>query len=347
LISLGDLWTVSIALSGLALLIMAGLIITRLVAERRQRASRAQRSKLLPLLLGNVCDTTLLNLRREGPDVLGQLTTELIELVRGEERAQLVATATRLGITDALRRRLKVGPTRARVAAAEVLGHFPDDHCTAALEEALDDRDSGVRLAAAQALASSDRAPPAQLLIERLRLGTTEHSMLMVTLLGEVARERPNEVRALIDQDEVPAPVRAAAIEALGSSGDYLLVGVITALALAANDDTPELPRYLRALGAFQHPAALPAITRGLTSSTWWVRAAAAEAAGRIGLSETAECLRRMLDDGDWWVRFRAGEALVRLGGPGQQLLAETCHCGSDRARDAARLTLAELAIAA
>ena len=326
---------------------MAGLIVARLVAERRQRASRAQRSKLLPLLLGNACDATLLELGREGPDVLRQLTTELIELVRGEERAQLVATATRLGITDALRRQLEVGPPRARVIAAEVLGHFPDDHCTAALEEALEDRDRSVRLAAALALASSDRAPPAQLLIERLRLGTDEHSMLIVTLLGEIARERPGEIRALIEQDGVPAPVRAAAIEALGSTGDYLLVGVITALALAAEDNTPELPRYLRALGAFQHPAALPAITRGLASSTWWVRAAAAEAAGRVGLFETAECLRCMLDDGDWWVRFRAGEALVRLGAPGQRLLAETSHCGSDRAREAAKLSLAEQAIAA
>ena len=54
-----------------------------------------------------------------------------------------------------------------------------------------------------------------------------------------------------------------------------------------------------------------------------------------------------MLDDGDWWVRFRAGEALVRLGEPGHRLLAETSRCGTDRARHAAKLTLAEQAIAA
>lgn len=347
MISLYDLWAVSLALSAFALLIMAGLIVARFAAGRRRRASDAQRGKLLPLLLGNASDAELLRLRRKGPDILGQLTTELIELVRGEEKAQFVATATRLGVTDTLRRQLRTGPARTRITAAEVLGHFPDDFCTAALEGALDDRDGDVRLAAALALAGSDRAPAAELLVQRLRLGTDEHSMLIVTLLGEIARERPGEVRALVEQDGVPAPVRAAAIEALASSGDYSLVGAITVLALASDDDAPELPRYLRALGAFQHPAALPAIVRGLASSTWWVRAAAAEAAGRIGLYDTTGHLHRLLDDEDWWVRFRAGEALVRLGETGRRLLAETTRRGTDRARHAARLTLAEQALAA
>lgn len=347
MISLGDLWAISLALSAFALLIMACLVVARFVTARQQSASQVQRNRLLPLLLGHASDAEILELRRQGPDMLGSLTSELIALVRGEDKAELVATATRLEVPDAFRRRLKGGSTRARMTAVEVLGHFPDDHCTAALEEALNDRDAGVRLAAALALASSGRAPHASLLVDRLRLGTDEHSMLIVTLLAEIARERPDEVRALIEGHGVPSPVRAAAIEALANSGDYTLVGVISELALAADDQCPELPRYLRALATFQHPGALPAISRCLASSVWWVRAAAAEAAGRICLGETSEALHRLLDDENWWVRFRAGEGLVRLGQPGQRLLAEVSRSGSDRARNAARLTLAEQAIAA
>lgn len=329
------------------MLIMAGLIIARSVTEHQRSASQAQRGKLLQLLLDGGSDADVLDLRCKGPDVLSQLTTELIALVRGEERAELVATATRLGVPATYRRHLKSGPARARMVAAEMLSYFPDDHCTVALEGALDDRDSGVRLTAALALANSDRAPPAQLLVERLGLGTDENSMMIVTLMSEIARERPDEVRSLVEQDGIPVAVRAAAIEALTSSGDYSLVGLITKLAVAADQDAPELPRYLRVLGAFQHPAALPAITRGLAAPAWRVRAAAAESAGRIGLYQSTQQLERLLDDDEWWVRFRAGEALVRLGETGQQLLASTSRCGTPRARHAARLTLAEHAIAA
>lgn len=345
--SLADLWTLSLLLSAFALLIMTGLIVARVITQRRTRAVEAQRSKVLPLLLGSASEEELAELRRSGPDILGSLVTELIELVRGNEREQLVATATRAGVTAALRRRVASGPIRSRISAAEVLGNFLDEHCTAALETALNDRDNGVRLAAALALAGSGRAPPANLLVQRLRLGTDEHSMLIVTLLSEIARERPGEVRILIESEDVPSPVKAAAIEALANSGDYTLVDVISRLALAADDHAPELPRYLRGLAAFQHPGGAKAVLPRLASANWWVRAAAAEAAGRIGLAEATPQLRELLDDDDWWVRFRAGEALVQLGGRGLNMLAETSENGTERARHAARLTLAEQAMAA
>ena len=146
--------------------------------------------------------------------------------------------------------------------------------------------------------------------------------MLIVALFQEISRTRPGEIRALIDDADCPPAVKAAAIEALAASGDYSLVPSIVELALAADPAGEELPRYLRALGAFQHPAAAPAIVRWLDAPTWWVRSAAAEAAGRVGLLGTADTLAGLLDDPDWWVRFRAGEALVRLGEPGRRLLA-------------------------
>ena len=123
------------------------------------------------------------------------------------------------------------------------------------------------------------------------------------------------------------------------------LVLFIVELGLAADPHGEELPRYLRALGAFQHPACAPAIVHWLSAPTWWVRSAAAEAAGRVGLRGTADTLGSLLDDPDWWVRFRAGEALVRLGEPGRLLLAEFSKSGTERARSAAQLTLAEQAV--
>lgn len=342
-----SLWTVSIGLAGVALLIMCGLIVVRLLTRRRDGALAAGRRSLLPLLLGDASDETVLAAVRKGSPILSDLAVELIELVRGEERDRLVATATRLGVTDHLRRTLARAPVRARMVAAETLARFPDPATTDALEAALEDKSADVRLAAALSLASSDRAPEVSRLIDLLGLGTGEQSMLIVALFQEISRTRPGEIRALIDDLACPPPVKAAAIEALAASGDYSLVPSIVELALAADPADEELPRYLRALGAFQHPAAAPAIVRCLGAPTWWVRSAAAEAAGRVGLIETAYTLLGLLDDPDWWVRFRAGEALVRLGEPGRRLLSECSSCGTERARSAARLTLAEQAVRA
>jgi HEAT repeat protein len=95
-------------------------------------------------------------------------------------------------------------------------------------------------------------------------------------------------------------------------------------------------------LGRLGHPAAAGAVRHCLESPAWWVRAAAAEAAGRIGLLDTARVLVRLLADPEWWVRFRAGEALARLGEPGRRLLEEAAGCGPERGRHAASMTLAE-----
>jgi HEAT repeat protein len=119
-------------------------------------------------------------------------------------------------------------------------------------------------------------------------------------------------------------------------------VPLVSQLALRLPPEDPALPHYLRALAGFGHPAGAPAVDRGLASETWSARAAAAHAAGRIGLAATAPRLAELLDDENWWVRFRAGEALSHLGPEGQNLLVETARSGPERARMAAVLTLAE-----
>lgn len=347
MIGLIDLWAISLALSGLALSIMLGLILARLASQRRLARGESQRRALIPVLLGNAGDRELVEAARRSKDVLGPLAIELIQLVRGDERARFVATASKLGVPEDLRRRLVKGPVRERIRAAEVIGEFPDEFSTAALEAALDDRNGDVRLAAALALAASNRAPPAELLVSMLGLGRGERSLMIVALFEEIARQRPDELRGLIERPDSPPQVKAAAIEALTASGDYSLVPIVTRLALEADPESAELPRYLRALGDFHHPAALPAIEKWLGAPTWWVRSAAAEAAGRIHLEELVPALSRRLDDPDWWVRFRAGEALARMGDIGVAMLGATARSGSETARSAARLTLAEQALKA
>ena len=342
--SLEGLWWVSLAIAGAALLIMLGLLLGRAVLGSMGRTREAERRRLVALLLGSAQPER--HSRKPSRDHLADLSVELIQLVRGSDRDRYIETATRLGVPKRLRHHLNSGSTRVRLAAAEALSQFTDESSVARLHAALSDRSPDVRLSAAISLASMGKAPPARDLVDRLGIGTTENSLLTVALFREIAGERPDEIKALILDPTVPPGAKASAIEALSSSGDYALVPVITTLASTAHPDDPALPRYLRALAGFAHPAALPAVKRCLGSPSWEVRAAAAAAAGQIGLAELAPWLRELLGDREWWVRFRAGEALARLGEPGIRLLRHAASAGAEPARTAAAVTLEERGLA-
>lgn len=345
--ALFGLWLVSITISAIALLVMVGLIIARGLSGRRQRSRASERRRLVPLLLAAESGETPGQDVQAAPDLLTDLSTEFIQMVRGTDKENFVASSSRLGVPERLRHRLDYGAPRTRLAAAEALADFGDDESRARLEKALGDKNSDVRLSAALALASAGRSPPAKDLVRKLGIGTRENSILIVAILQEIAKERPGEIKALIEDPDTHPAAKAAAIESLSASGDYTLVPLISKLVLEADPLAPELPRYLRALGDFGHPAAAKAVRASLRNDHWPAKAAAAKAAGRIGLIDLAPELSGLLDHSNWWVRFRAGEALVFLGEEGRRLLVHARENGSETARVTARLTLAERGLAA
>lgn len=339
---LDALWLASLLLAGIALLTMAALILARIVAARRAAVREAERRRQIGLLLSAPRSRERLETVEPADDLLTDVAIELVELVRGEEREDFLASATRLGVPDTLRARLRNGGTRSRIAAAEALGHFSDASSRAALRDALDDASFEVRLTAALALATGGDAPPANALVRQLGIGTREQSLLALSLLREIARKKPVEVKTLVLDETTEPHARAAAIEALSASGDYSLVPVIARLAAEAALDSDTLPRLIEALGEFGHPAGAAAVVHHLDSPDAGVRAAAAQAAGRIGIVAAREKLGTLLGDSDWWVRLRAGQALVRLGRPGEDLLEVVAAYGEEPARETAALTLAE-----
>lgn len=335
------IWWVSVVLGAAALLTMTLLVLVRLMTVRRERRRAARRRELAHQLLSGQLSSAE-ELKRLPRDLVAGTFVELIRLVRGDERAAFVAQATGLGVPEFLGRRLRRGSPRERLLAAQSIAEFSNEDSTAQLRSALADRNADVRLAAALALAEAGRSSSVDDLVSSLGLGTEEDSTLAVTLFRALSADRLDEIKALVIAPGMPVPVRLAAIEALAMSGDYSLVPVITQLVIEAPDDAPELPGYLRALGLFAHPAARPAVLNGLGRPSFAARAAAAGAAGRIGLVEFAGRLAQMLDDGEWWVRFRAAEALLRLGEPGVEWLRRQAGEGSPRARSAAASMLAE-----
>ena len=162
-------------------------------------------------------------------------------------------------------------------AAVKALGQLGDEWAAEALADALrDERYSRSRIAA-----QLERLVPkvGHLLVPLLADPQPPVRFWAATLLARYPGLAVDELIACTrDRD---ANVRAAAVEALGSSGDL---------------------------------AALPAALNLLGDRAWFVRAHACRAAGALGTAEVATAVARLLADEWWWVRAAAKDALRSLG---------------------------------
>lgn len=329
-------WLLSWSACGLALAVLAGLVGYRAWDNRRADARRRERAQYIALLKARAEPSAAAG------DVLTDLSVDILELVRGDTKARFAERAARTGAAERLHERLRHGGARTRMLTAAALANFSDAETRAALTAALDDRNPEVRLTAALSLAADGQAPPPEEVIRRLGLGAHETSLLTVMLLVEMAQTDLANVRALLGDSATAPTVRAATAEALALCDDFVAVPLIGALATAADPWASELPRYLAALARFRHPAGAPAVLQCLDSPAAEVRAAAAHAAGRIGVAAALDRLEQLLADADWWVRFQAAQALAQLGADGERRLRHTARHGEEPARETAALTLAE-----
>jgi HEAT repeat protein len=339
------IWDLSLLLAGLALVVIVSLVVLRALSTSSRNRLLASRRRLAPLLLdGDAAPGR--GIDDIADSVVTQLTLDLIQLVRGAERTQFILKAAELGVPERLRRQLRSFSRRRRMTAVQGLALFDDPASRAALMDALGDRDDDIKLAAAVALARGETRPGLDELVARLGLHDERSSLLTISLFRHYADYAPDEVQELVLDLDLPLSVRLAAIEALANTGDYRLVPAIVKLGLRAPEHSEELPRYLHALGRIGHPAAREAVLAGLASSSMPARVAAAGAAGRIALQESADQLVVLLGAPEWWVRFRAAEALLQLGDAGVAHLREVAEHGDEPAREAATTMLAERGIA-
>ena len=335
------LWSASLllCLSGVVALLL--LIVVRVFSARTARSRERVRRRLVPLLLGGERSAQ----RLAGAELrfATNLTVELAEFMRGTDRAELLTVATALGVPDLLYKRARSRTAQDRLTAIEALALF-DDHASA-VEHALDDSNPHVRLGAALALSARGEAPDLLQLARKLQIGDVENSLLLISLMGDIAGHDPAAVRTLLTDASVPDAAKVAAIDALADSG-YSHAPLLTELAANPGGDPELKPRIFRALGRTGHPVGAKVIEAGLASEDWRIRAACAEAAGQIALRRLAGVLGTLLCDEQWWVRFRAGEALLRLGEPGIAVMRQAVAGSEALAARAAKTLLAERAVA-
>ncbi|WP_158611020.1 HEAT repeat domain-containing protein [Aurantiacibacter spongiae] len=335
--SLLFLWEISLVLCGIGLACLLALIVARLFSTHSADARREARREILPLLLedGGYAG----QLRGMELDVATALTMELAEMTAGSERSAMLARASALGVPGHLERQMHSRSAQTRLTAVETLALF--DECGRQARAALDDDNADVRLGAALAIARRDDAPPPAVMVEKLRVGSEERSLLLVSLMSDLAERDPGAVAAILFEKDMPYDAKVAATDALSRTGSEY-APLLATMAAAASGESDLQPRIFRALGRTGHPAGRASILEGLHSDEWPVRASASEAAGRAVLVDAAERLGELLGDENWWVRFRAGEALLRLGPRGIAVLRVAGDSDVPVARLSAEAILAE-----
>jgi len=338
---LTQFWVVSWSVCALAVTIVVGLVIYSSWAKSRAAALSLKREHYVALLKAGA-DALEGKATMPADDVLTDLAVELLELVRGDEKARFAERVARLGTVARLHRRLRRGNVRSRVLAAAALANFNDEETRNALTGALDDRNPRVGRVAALSLAAMGRSPAPRDMIRRLWIGEPEAPPLIVMLLFGLAQSNVESVRSLLLDPDTSEQHKAAAASALALCNDVAAAPIIARLAMACDPRARELPRYLGALADIEHPAGSPAVLHWLDSSSAEVRAAAARAAGRIVVEPALDSLERLLGDPVWWVRFQAAHALLRFGEEGQGRLGKACARNEEPARETAMLTLAE-----
>ena len=320
---LASIVLVSLALAGVSPLMMMGLVINRVVSDRRGRRRDARREVLIGRMLDFTSGVGTMDGLREvllpkDKALLGEAAGDLMRLVRGVERERLTGALQDLGIIATLLAQLKGGDRKHRAAACANLSFSPDPAVIGALEKTLGDPNYEVRLAAARALADLGEIKSLSRFIEGLEIGAGLESRAIMSILRDLGANAVPQLLNELDRTHADA-FKLHLIEALGRIGDLRAVAPIVPFASHASVEFRATA--LRALGFLGDNEALPAVLRGLGDERWEVRTQAATCAGRIGAVLCVSPLKSLLDDAEWWVRLRAAEALYMLGDRGQETL--------------------------
>lgn len=318
-------WLISLALSGLSVVAFLGLILRRGVVSGREAREASARDSLKAGILryleaGADLEGIRSAVRGKSSLFMSDLTAELLQVSKGEDRRRLTELLHRLDVVELHIAASREGNPYERIAAIAGLSLFHEPRAEDAIRANLDAGNPDVRLAAAWALSALGAIRSLPDLVERLRIGTEETSRSLRKIFRNLVPGQTDQLILLL-QDDVPDFAKELAIDALARSGDRR--AAVAVAAMSGHEAENLRSTALRALADLGYPEAAPFVLRALTDASGPVRAMAALCAGRIGLREAVPLLGDGLDDDFWWARLRSAQALCELGEAGIEILEE------------------------
>jgi HEAT repeat protein len=315
---MGPLTIALLVIGGLVLLNLAAAVTVRvLLSYRRLRASAARRRMRMregvAAFAVEITDELPRALSTFERQLLRETLLETAHELSGSAFDRLVASFAERGFIAEAERGLGSRFLLRRVRAAEIIGELGGLDSVPALRKGLRDREPLVRFACAHALT---RVGAEGLLDEILGALAEGDDMFgqgaMAEVLLDSGPDSVSELRTLLGDPRHPRRRRLIVV-VLGELRAFDAVPELTA---ALRDPDDELcARACHALGKIGDPeSAEPLAAVAMDGARpWFVRTAAAGAAGQIGDPGTAGMLVDALDSEEWYPRNAAATALVRL----------------------------------
>lgn len=238
-----------------------------------------------------------------------KLWSQLHDSVRGEAREALKSLARAMGmpkwaLTLAAKRRLKD-----RLLGISALGRMGEFKGIDRLQKLLNHPDAVLSLTAAQAYA---RLVPSEALPAILKIASQRADWPTARLM-DILREAGTEAASsplLVAVSEAQGGPRKQLIPLLVGLNSSDTAAMVKSL-LKSHSDAETLAATL----PLATPENLQFVREAAEHASWFVRAKACQALGRMGTHEDLALLTRLAGDPQWWVRYRATEAMLNLPG--------------------------------
>ena len=259
----------------------------------------------------------------------GRVTREvilsLINTISGVGRERLTEILEKSGYVEATMREASSRNVARRTRACSILGATMSKQAVPLLiDRFLNDKDAGVRLTAAEALARIGDPPSADVLLQALHNRTRWQHLRIANVLSQMgASAVPTLQRALLSDDE------QIVLLALDILSDIGLIDGTAELAVVLEHPQAEVrARAVELLGVVGDVDAIDRVFEASSDPASFVRVRAARALGRLGVPDDPSAvnryyatLARLLEDENWWVRYHAGAALAVAGDRGAEVL--------------------------
>jgi HEAT repeat protein len=330
-------------LGAIVVTLLAGLATMRALARRRGRLVADARERFEDLVAEQlVADGAVVaprGLDRLERRVLLDVGLAALVELRGRERDRVAALLEAAGLVDPEAAKLRRGRPGARRRAGDVLGQIASPGTREPLRAALEDPDALVRLAAARGLAELGDSEVASVMSAIADVAAEHQAGAVAELVLTLGTRAPGSLGALYATSGSPA-VRRLVVATIGE----LRLGAHVALLRAALTEEDELAaRAARGLGLIGDVEATPDLLALLADPqrSWFVRAAATTALGRLGDPAAVAPLAAELAESDEWPRRRAAaEALAQLGPSGESALRAALAGPSPEAHEHAAAAL-------
>ena len=348
---LETLWTLSLIMAAGSLVVMAGLIVSRLLGSygdrRREVVRLAIVQELYRVMDGETSPRPRLKLLMRHTRVAAQAILELSTLIRGDALKMVTDCLEETGLDRRLIRLSHSWSPPIQILAIDALGYLGRQDATRRLAQ-IASRSGHVetRIAAARALQTRGDTLDADAVVGALKMIGNRLPGEFEAVLDGLACTAPSALESILATPGLPVLAYAQALRSLGESGRYASLPVL--IEMVASNEIAIRCAALDALGRLGHPAAEAVVAANLSARSDEVRAHAARAAGQIVLDSLCPELVTMLEDASWDVRISAARALSLMGDKGLAGLSRAASAGTaTRSARTAQMLLAELGKAA